>query len=80
MNRPDGELGTAARFIAAGGASTVSAVVVNPFDVVKVALSANVRMMARLKGQLIWKVLLVGTAVFCCSNRLYDIKCKVAQG
>lgn len=36
MRDNDGELGTAARFIAAGGASTISAVVVNPFDVVKV--------------------------------------------
>ena len=32
----DGELGTSGRFIAAGSASVVSAVVVNPFDVVKV--------------------------------------------
>lgn len=32
----DGELGTSGRFIAAGSASVVSAIVVNPFDVVKV--------------------------------------------
>lgn len=34
----DGELGTSGRFIAAGSASVISAIVVNPFDVVKVGV------------------------------------------
>ena len=37
----DGELGTSGRFVAAGSASVISAVVVNPFDVIKVICSTN---------------------------------------
>lgn len=37
MIRGDGELGTSGRFAAAASASVVSAIVVNPFDVVKVS-------------------------------------------
>lgn len=36
----EGELGTSGRFIAAGSASVISAIVVNPFDVVKVRIMA----------------------------------------
>ena len=41
MHRENGEISTIARFVSAGGAAFVSAVVVNPFDVVKVKLLEN---------------------------------------